>query len=200
MHEVSPSSLPLSFLPGRVRAAPPRGSRSRSPAGHCPPPRAGVGMAARAGWARVAPCPPGSRQTRQRRAQPGDGGGSRLSLHGRDRSPSRDTPGRRRALSPEVPVLTSAPGAGRTPGRAAGSWTRLRRRLPGPLGLRPQAGGQHGHVRGGGGHRAAGAAPSLPVSTVHGQPGFWHCPSEVSCPPESRRACTHTCAPHLAPV
>lgn len=92
------------------------------------------------------------------------------------RWPGRGTPGRRWALSARVPVLTSPPGAGRAPGRAAGSRTRLCRRLPGPLGLRPQAGGQHGHVRGGGGHRAAGAAPSLQVSTVHGQPGCCHCP------------------------
>lgn len=39
---------------------------------------------------------------RQRRAQPRGGGGSRLSLHARGRSPSRDTPGRRCALSPEM--------------------------------------------------------------------------------------------------
>lgn len=184
----SPRRVPLPVTVPRRSLSPPRAGG------------AGVGMAAWAHWARVARVRRDLSKPRQRRAQPGGGGGSRLSVHGRGRSPSRDTAGRRCTLSPAVPGLTSAPGTGRAPGRAAGSGTRLRRRLPGPLGLRPQAGGQHGHVRGGGGHRAAGAAPSLQVSTVHGQPGFWHCPSAVSCPPESRRACTHTCAPHLTPV
>ncbi|XP_031982678.1 spidroin-2-like isoform X1 [Corvus moneduloides] len=155
----------LPSLSPSVRA----GSPGRPPAGHYRPPRAGgagAGMAARAGWARVAPCPPGSGQTP---TAPGTGGGRRglgAVLRGRGRSPSWGTPGRRWALSPKALVLTSPPGAGRAPGRAAGSGTRLCRRLPGPLGLRPQAGGQHGHVRGGGGHRAAGAAPSLQINPV----------------------------------
>lgn len=62
-----------------------------------------------------------------------------------------------RSLSSLCPL-----GGGRAPGAGHG----VHRCLPRLLGLRPETWGEHGHVRGGGEHRAPRAAPGLWVSTA----------------------------------
>ena len=130
-------------------------------------------------------------------------GGSWLPVPSRPCPPSRP-PGGRWAPCPEGWALTPTPwAAGRAPGRAAGSGHRLRRRVPRLLGLRPQAGGEDGHGRGGGRRRAAGLAPSLRVSAAPGgrEPRRSWGPRGARlcrCPPGSRY-CVRSLRPSLHP-